>query len=564
MLQYDVGYKPAPGEPYRPVLLPPSRLSSLLPEWSKSGCVIQAALFNGVDPPRALKPAEVLTPRITQSLPLPSTSVAAASAAPASPIRVGEPSKTSRPSTIGEKGASVLPDPDTKKSGSGIPALSSSDSKHPAPQDIDHQTSKSRDFDTDGSNANNVRPLDTKATIPTTVRGVPDASKAEPQSPENLDTKHAASQRFTPQPQNGLETPKKTQGPSPKVTESNDPKPDTSDPERFRYKVFENPSNTVDSSNGESGNVPSDGQKPDVSNTDGMIASEANLQEAADSNADDPELLDNGIKATNSIEKDTAISLPHKSPVIDPEASSPSISILNAPDDEVNLFHVLPPESPNNHGPLAPKAQSSGGQHSRQQDSQRPPLSQIPNLRYPQPGFVHGEDGTADKALPLEYLAQALPAASSNAAMDRPIPSISPNEENLSSQNSTNDIQLAKPDAMEDSPRKTASADRVTADVTGNGRNEIKTADAAASVTLSAHSATTSRLGPTSATVAASGLPLGGGELSDSEDQGEMSHPAASSAAKGSRSRLWGIEEVHKRPSPCYILAVLICCYHGL
>ena len=55
-------YKPAPGNPYRPVLSPPEQIYRLQAGWSD--CVITHA-FAGIDPPRSLTPASALVPNLT-------------------------------------------------------------------------------------------------------------------------------------------------------------------------------------------------------------------------------------------------------------------------------------------------------------------------------------------------------------------------------------------------------------------------------------------------------------------------------------------------------------------
>ena len=59
-------YKPAPGNPYRPVLSPPEQIYRLQAGWSD--CVITHA-FAGIDPPRSLTPASALVPNLTPTPP---------------------------------------------------------------------------------------------------------------------------------------------------------------------------------------------------------------------------------------------------------------------------------------------------------------------------------------------------------------------------------------------------------------------------------------------------------------------------------------------------------------
>ena len=51
-------YKPAPGEPYRPLLAVPDKVRSLKPEWEDCG----GEWFYGYDLPNILTPAAAMAP----------------------------------------------------------------------------------------------------------------------------------------------------------------------------------------------------------------------------------------------------------------------------------------------------------------------------------------------------------------------------------------------------------------------------------------------------------------------------------------------------------------------
>ena len=60
-VMWDQWYKPAPGEPYRPLLAFPSKLTALDPLWKSCN----QGYFTGYDPPRTLNPASAMVPKVT-------------------------------------------------------------------------------------------------------------------------------------------------------------------------------------------------------------------------------------------------------------------------------------------------------------------------------------------------------------------------------------------------------------------------------------------------------------------------------------------------------------------
>ena len=69
-------YKPAPGEPYRPLIAIPSQVRSMVP-WFQ---YCTDLWFTGFDPPKTLVPAVAMVPPVTSSDPVPPSVTAHASA----------------------------------------------------------------------------------------------------------------------------------------------------------------------------------------------------------------------------------------------------------------------------------------------------------------------------------------------------------------------------------------------------------------------------------------------------------------------------------------------------
>ena len=63
-VMWDQWYKPAPGEPYRPLLAFPSKLTGLDPLWKNCN----QGYFTGYDPPRTLDHAAAMAPKVTPPL----------------------------------------------------------------------------------------------------------------------------------------------------------------------------------------------------------------------------------------------------------------------------------------------------------------------------------------------------------------------------------------------------------------------------------------------------------------------------------------------------------------
>ena len=109
-VMYDDWYKPAPGEPYRPLIALPEKVRDLDPWWS--ACT-DAFYFTGLDPPRTLEKATAMvTPASPAANPDPTITPDPAQPVPALPIQTdaGQPAK-------------AADDPsDDKNLGGGIPS----------------------------------------------------------------------------------------------------------------------------------------------------------------------------------------------------------------------------------------------------------------------------------------------------------------------------------------------------------------------------------------------------------------------------------------------------------
>lgn len=557
-VMYAVEYKPSPGEPYRPVLSAPSRLSSLLPEWSKSGCVISAALFNGVDPPRALKAAEILTPRVTQVLP---TASVAAVAAPASGLRVNEPSKTPKPSIVGDKEVSIPSDPDTSESGSEVSNPSSSDPKQTDPKKADPKAVEFKNSDIDAPKSNDADPQNTRLSISKPENTPADASNPKPPNTENLDPKHANSppsdsQKIDSGSVNDQNESEEAQGSSAEVSKSDDTKASSSSPDGSQRIVPGTPPNVAESSNGNSENAALSDYTSSVSDSNGNDDSGRDSQgeEVADPDTKNLDSFEGESKQAASNRNNAALSQSNNSPAADPEANSDDDAGAQATGDGLDLFDVLPTKLFNVNEALSPSAKSGSGQYSTQNDPQRDPSSQPENNMETSPAGenLDDDDGTARNALSFQYSAYALPTAGSDAMAGPPKNTTPADDTTFSPQNSPNDLPVVDPDAMKDPPSKTALADDSVSSPQ-NSANDLPTTGSAAVGDPSSKTASTNDSASAiaaagiskksgsalpSASVAASVLGVGSDGTSDSKSQGNDVDAAVSSKAKSSGSSL--------------------------
>ncbi|KAM0804316.1 hypothetical protein BDR22DRAFT_835626 [Usnea florida] len=398
-VMYDVEYKPAPGEPYRPVLSPPRRLSSLLPEWAKSSCIIPAALFNGVDPPRALKPAEILTPKVTQ---VPPTVSATAVAAPASGIRANEPQRTPNPSTAADNVASTSSDPDTLENGSETSDPSSTGSKEKESKKSKAKAKGSEDPKIHDPSSNSAGPQNAIPGIPDPESTPATASEQSPSMLENVNTKYANSppdsQGTHPQVLDGQDTPAKVQGSIVKVSNLDDStadSPSTGNPQATALNFLSH-SDTLGEPN--AGKFSPHGDSPYVSDPSGEYISTKNSQgdEVVDSATQNIGSLHGEPEDGNSKSKDAAALAPDSSSVTETDANEENTSDVSSVHQEIDPLDILPAEMLGLGGALSPSAASGNRLPSEPKHAQGTFSPQSDNLEYfPSGHSLVPETGTA-------------------------------------------------------------------------------------------------------------------------------------------------------------------------
>ena len=115
-VMYDDWYKPAPGEPYRPLIALPEKVRDLDPWWS--ACT-DAFYFTGLDPPRTLEKATAMvTPASPAANPDPTITPDPAQSVPALPVQTdaGQPAKAADdPSDSKNNDGGVPPTPTLKQ-----------------------------------------------------------------------------------------------------------------------------------------------------------------------------------------------------------------------------------------------------------------------------------------------------------------------------------------------------------------------------------------------------------------------------------------------------------------
>ncbi len=552
-------YKPALGEPYRPVLSPPRRLSSLLPEWSKSGCIIPAALFNGVDPPRALRPAEILTPRVTQVLP---TASVAAAAAPASGIRANGPGKTPKPSTGGHKGASTPSDPDTREGGSEVSDPSSSGPSDSDPSSLDpkQEDSKKTDPKADDSaepkidtpNLNSADPQDVRPGTPdpeTTPAEAGEASDPKPPNPENVDPKNADlppsnSQDIDPQVLNGQSKPEEAQDPPSEVSNVDDPKAGVSNPDRSQPKVSDTHSDSADLSNENSEDPPpepSDDPTPFVTDSSGndVPSSSPQGEKVADPYTDNLDPFIGASKHSSSPEQNSAVSDPNKSPATEPEATNGDVSDVKSSDVALDTFDSLAAKLFDIHKALPQSAKSGDGQQSTPNDPERDPSSRLQNLEFPSSGDIQNDgEAVVNDILFPQQSANFLSTADSVIMADLPSRTTFSDESTLSLQHFAHGISTAGFYATGDSPSTTTPTDKSASVIVTIGISEQSRSALSSAILAAAGVSKNSGSILSSASAAASGLHQDSDGRSDGKDEGENGNSAASSKARSSGNSL--------------------------
>ena len=500
-------YKPAPGVPYRPVLSAPSRLSSLLPEWSRSGCVISAALFNGVDPPIALHPAEVLTPRITQAMP--SASVTA-TAAPASKIKASQPRQTLNPASIGDVDPSTSPNPETGESGPEFSDPSGTQSNHARPQ-IEAS-------ETDTSISSVVGSPDTSAGTPGPEQRAAEASKPKIR-PETLDSEHGTSQPHDPQDAEppGLdehddprERPHSTSG----AFRKDDPKVEISNSNQYlSNSPADSPINIADTSNQKAKSLP-----PADSIT---YLPYSNLEDGRELASQEPKVASSGTANADSLNDQKSSKGGDGAKAYPPKNAPATDSGVNGdekPDSDDtysdndlfrlphgNLFSTKEAQ------PLS--AKPDDGEVSTLDGPGLGPSYRPKNLDNAQPGLYPSEETLKD-ALTLHHSNRVAPNKSLNAIAGVPGMSASRNDSTLSPQYPGNTISPG-----ENTVVKLATTNPLNADASGSTTSTVST-----SKTLNAVFS--------SASGAVAGLRLNGGDLGDNVSQ--RNNGSGSSEAKSS------------------------------
>ena len=115
-VMYDDWYKPAPGEPYRPLIALPEKVRDLDPWWS--ACT-DAFYFTGLDPPRTLQKATAMvTPVAPAANPDPTVTPDPAQPVPVLPVQTGagQPAKAADdPSDNKDPNGGVAPTPTLKQ-----------------------------------------------------------------------------------------------------------------------------------------------------------------------------------------------------------------------------------------------------------------------------------------------------------------------------------------------------------------------------------------------------------------------------------------------------------------
>ncbi|KAM0794421.1 hypothetical protein BDR22DRAFT_875835 [Usnea florida] len=135
-------YKPEPGEPYRPLIIFPSKLLDLDPLWK----VCTPGYFTGYDPPRTLDPATAMVPKVTPPSnpnldPRPATPAATQENLPKRTTTPADPTKTSGDPSLakshGSGGVQVDPSQQTDSLGGAnkAPADPSSNKQESNKQD---------------------------------------------------------------------------------------------------------------------------------------------------------------------------------------------------------------------------------------------------------------------------------------------------------------------------------------------------------------------------------------------------------------------------------------------
>ena len=356
-------------------------------------------MFNGVDPPRALKPAEILTPKVTQ---VPPTVSAPAVAAPASGIRANEPHRSPNPSTAVDNVASTSSHPDTLENDSETSDPSSTGSKEKESKKSETKAKGSEDPKIHDPSFNSAGPQNARPGIPDPENTPATASEQSPSKLENVNMKQANSppdsQGTHPQVIDGQDTPAKVQGSIVKVSNLDDStadSPSTGNPQATASNSLSH-SGTLGEEN--AGISSPHGDSPYVSDLSGEYISTKNSQgdEIVDSDTQSIGSLHGEPEAGNFKSKDALASAPDSSSVAETDAKEENTSDVSSVHQEINPLDILPAEMLGLSGALSPSAASGNGLPSKPKNSHGNSSPQSDNLKYfPSGDSLVSETGTA-------------------------------------------------------------------------------------------------------------------------------------------------------------------------
>ena len=318
-------------------------------------------MFNGVDPPRALKPAEVLTPKVTQ---VPPTVSVTAVAAPASSIQANEPQRTPSPSTAADNVASTSSNPDTLESGSETSDPSNTGSNEKDSKKSDTKAKGSEDPKIHDPSSNSADPQDTRPGIPDPENTPTTASEQSLSKLENVDSKQANSppdsQGTHSQVLDGQDTPAKVRGSIVKVSSldhSTADSPSTGNPQATTPNSLPHSAALGEENAGKSS---PHGDSPYVSDPSGEYISAKNSQgdEIVDSDIQSVGSLHGEPEIGNSKSKGAAVSASKSSSVTETDANDDNSSDNSSVYQEINPLDILPAEMLGLSGTLSPSAAS--------------------------------------------------------------------------------------------------------------------------------------------------------------------------------------------------------------
>ena len=499
-------------------------------------------MFNGVDPPRALKPAEILTAKVTPVLPTVSVT---AVAAPASGIRANEPHRTPNPSTAADNIASTSSDPDTLESGSETSDPSTTDPKEDGSKKTDTKAKGSEDSKIQDPSSNSADPQDPGPGIPDPENTPATASEQNPPKLGNVDMKQGDSppdsQGTHPHVLDGQDTPAKVQGSALKVSNLDDSTADS--PSRGISQATDSAlSHSAALGEENAWESSPHGDSPYVSNPSGEHISTKNLQgdEIVDSATQSIGSLHGVPETGNSKSKDAAVSAPSSSSAAEIDASEDNISDVSSAHQELNPFDILPAEMLGLNGALSPSAASGNGLPSKLKNAHGTSSPQSKNLEYfPSGDSLDTETGTAEVSPAPQYSPkthQALDPDNIDGLSGKFLPADGSSREPLRFADGF--TQLSS-DILKDPQRTTGATDHASSATVATDASRVS-GFSQTSPSLATEYAEESASAPSSAILATPtlGLVSEGTTSSSRQTQGPNVNSAASSRVKSSANRL--------------------------